>query len=304
MDTLTLVRSNEFAPLVGLVLSDLDSENSRRSYDRALSNFLSWWDYRGRPKFCKTEVLAYKEKLIRKGNAPSTVNLHIAAIKKLAREADDNGLIDPAIAQGISHVRGVKIHGIRTGNWLNKSQAKQLLNSPDISSLEGLRDKALLSVLLGAGLRRSEAAKLCMEDIQQRENRWVILDIVGKGRKRRSVPIPQWCKDAIDAWVKEAGIQNGAIFRAFKRHKTQLFNRPMTPQAVRDIVKKYADLCGFGIAAHDLRRSFAHLSMKGGASLKQIQLSLGHASIKTTERYLNVEQDLQHAPCDYLKLDL
>jgi site-specific recombinase XerD len=78
----------------------------------------------------------------------------------------------------------------------------------------------------------------------------------------------------------------------------------MTPQAVRDVVKEHAERLGLGVAAHDLRRTFAKLAHKGGAGLEQIQLSLGHASIKTTERYLGIEQSLTDAPCDRLGLKL
>ena len=78
----------------------------------------------------------------------------------------------------------------------------------------------------------------------------------------------------------------------------------MTPQAIRDVVVHYSDALGFDVAAHDLRRTFAKLAHKGGAGLDQIQLSLGHASIQTTERYLGVEQDLTEAPCDHLGLRL
>ena len=76
-------------------------------------------------------------------------------------------------------------------------------------------------------------------------------------------------------------------------------------QAIRDVVTHYAERCGFGeLGAHDLRRTFAKLAHKGGAGLDQIQLSLGHASIRTTEKYLGVEQDLVDAPCDVLGLRL
>jgi site-specific recombinase XerD len=79
----------------------------------------------------------------------------------------------------------------------------------------------------------------------------------------------------------------------------------MSAQAVADVVREYAAQCGLGdLAAHDLRRTFAKLAHKGGAGLDQIQLSLGHASIKTTERYLGVEQNLTDAPCDHLGLRL
>lgn len=76
----------------------------------------------------------------------------------------------------------------------------------------------------------------------------------------------------------------------------------MTPQAVHDVVIEYGAVLGLEIAAHDLRRTFAKLAHKGGSGLEQIQLSLGHKSLVTTERYLGVEQSLTDAPCDHLGL--
>ena len=79
----------------------------------------------------------------------------------------------------------------------------------------------------------------------------------------------------------------------------------MTEQAIYNVVLCYADKVRVGkIAPHDLRRTFAKLAHKGGSGLDQIQLSLGHGSIQTTERYLGVEQDLTNAPCDHLGLRL
>ena len=78
----------------------------------------------------------------------------------------------------------------------------------------------------------------------------------------------------------------------------------MTPQAVADVVRLYSELAGTPVSAHDLRRTFAKLAHKGSGKLDQIQLSLGHASIKTTERYLGVTQDIQDAPCDHSGLRL
>ena len=78
----------------------------------------------------------------------------------------------------------------------------------------------------------------------------------------------------------------------------------MTSQAIQDVVKLYADKCGYGLSAHDLRRTHAKLARKGGADIMQIQLSLGHASLKTTERYLGEMQDLTSAPSDVLGIRL
>ena len=79
----------------------------------------------------------------------------------------------------------------------------------------------------------------------------------------------------------------------------------LTPQAIYNVVAEYAERIDcVRIAPHDLRRTFAKLAHKGGSGLDQIQLSLGHGSIQTTERYLGVEQDLTDAPCDHLGLSL
>ena len=89
---------------------------------------------------------------------------------------------------------------MRVGNWLTKEQAEQLLAAPDTSILKGKRDRALLSLLLGCGLRRNELAELHFSDIQQREGRWVIVDLKGKHGRIRTVPMPGWAKVAIDVW--------------------------------------------------------------------------------------------------------
>ena len=295
---------DDVAPIVALVLDALASEHSRRAYERALLDFLAWHADQGRPPLSKALVQAYKTHLQRTGLSPSTVNLRLSAIRKLVREAADNGLIAPALAEGVARVKGVKAAGVRSGNWLTQEQAQALLDAPDVTTLKGQRDRAILAVLLGCGLRRSEAAALTLDHITQRDGRWVICDLVGKGNRARTVPMPSWAKAALDAWTAAAGIVTGRVFRAV--HKGGYVNgAAMTDQAIADVVRKYALALGFGdLAAHDLRRTFAKLAHKGGAGLEQIQLSLGHASIQTTERYLGVAQDLTDAPCDRLGLRL
>lgn len=290
--------------VVGLVLDGLTSDHSRRAYGRALTDFLTWHQAQGRPMLSKATVQAYKVQLQREGLAPSTINLRLSAVRKLAQEAADNGLMDPVLAQGIARVKGVKTAGVRTGNWLTREQAQALLNAPDTATLKGLRDRAILAVLIGCGLRRSEAAALTVEHVQQREGRWVIVDLVGKGNRVRTVPMPSWSKAALDEWLEAAGITSGRVFRRIHRGGYVNGDR-MTDQAIADVVRVYGRAIGADhLAAHDLRRTFAKLAHKGGAGLDQIQLSLGHASIRTTERYLGVEQDLTDAPCDHLGLRL
>jgi len=302
--TTELTTYQDTSAIVNLVLDGLTSEHSRRAYERALVDFLAWHAEQGRPPLSKALVQRYKRKLQGDGLAPSTINLRLSAIRKLAREAADNGLIDALLANGIKAVKGVKSAGVRSGNWLTREQAQTLLNAPDVDTLKGLRDRAILAVLIGCGLRRSEVAALTFSHVAQREGRWVVVDLVGKGNRTRTVPMPSWAKAALDQWTETADLTECRIFRRI--HKGGYVNgTKMSPQAVADVVREYAKRCGFAeLAAHDLRRTFAKLAHKGGAGLDQIQLSLGHASIKTTERYLGVEQDLVDAPCDRLGLRL
>jgi integrase len=280
------------------VLNTVDSGETKRAYNRALTDFDTWRLFRGRA-FNRAVVQEYKAELMASGMGAVNISQRLTAIRKLAQEAADNGDLDQAIAGGIQRVKGIRREGKRLGNWLTKDQAQALINTPDITTLKGLRDRAILAVLIGCGLRREEASSLTCAHIQQREGRWVIVDLTGKRNKVRSVPMPCWTKAAIDAWTEAAGITDGYIFRAVRKGSF-LAGESMTAQGIYNMVRGYLP----GIACHDLRRSFAKLAHKGGAALEQIQLSLGHASIKTTEVYLGVSQNLTDAPCDRLGLSL
>ena len=131
----------------------------------------------------------------------SSIIIRMSAIRKLAAEAADNGLLAPELATGIARVKSAKTQGIRTGNWLSLRQAQALLSAPDTTTTKGLRDRAIIAVLLGCGLRRSEVAALNFAHIQQRDGRWCVVDLVGKHGGVRTAPMPNWVKLAIDAWT-------------------------------------------------------------------------------------------------------
>jgi integrase len=246
----------------------------------------------------------YAQRLQEQGLAAATRNVRLTAVRRLAAEAADNGLLAPELAAGIGRVKGAKQQGVRTGNWLNVEQAERLINAPDTQKLKGKRDRALLATLIGCGLRRSEISELTFEHIQQRDGRWAMVDIHGKGNRVRTVPMPSWTKVAIDQWAQAAQLTSGHVFRPMN-NRHELRGDTLLPQNILEAVLNYGKRIGAPhLAPHDLRRTFAKLAHKGRAALEQIQLSLGHASIVTTERYLGVRQDLQDAPCDHLGLRL
>lgn len=298
-----LSESDKIAAASKLVLDGLNSPHSRTMYNRALVDFLTWRQIEKQSApLSKAMVQEYRQILLGK-YAPATVNQKLSAIRQLAVEAADNGLMDPHDAAAIGRVKGTKRAGVRSGNWLSLDQAQKLINAPDLSRLKGIRDRAILAVMLGGGLRRSEVASLRFEHIQQRDGRWVISDLIGKGGRVRTVPIQPWAKQAIDEWAQAAGIAQDFIFRYINRGG-KLAGNSMTSQAIQNVVKEYAQKCGYELAAHDLRRTFAKLARKSGGDLMQIQLTLGHASVQTTERYIGEKQNLSCAAGDGIKLHL
>lgn len=300
-----LVRQGASAEVaIRTVLDSLDSPHSKRAYERHLREFIAWHRASGHTAINKAVVQSYAAELHGKRIAASTVNQKLSAIRKLALEAADNGALDSQIANGIKAIKGIRQEGTRAGNWLTKQDAQKLLNAPDTATLKGLRDRAILALLIGCGLRRAEAVNLTFDHIQQRDGRWVLVDLIGKRNKVRTVPMPSWAKAAIDAYASAAGLSEGIVLRPVNRGG-KMTHGSITEQAIYNMVAEYAERMGFGkIAPHDLRRTFAKLAHKGGSALDQIQLSLGHGSIQTTERYLGVEQDLTDAPCDHLGLRL
>jgi site-specific recombinase XerD len=299
MNELTLAnKTTNWQRLKALVLDSVSSPITKRVYNLGLDEFFEWFSQEPRPGFTKATVSAWRVALEARGLGAVFINVRITAVRKLAVEAADNGLLAPELAAGITRVKGAKSMGVRVGNWLSIQQAQKLLNTPDVSTQKGLRDRAMLAVLLGCGLRRSEMAALTLKHIQQRDNRWCIVDLVGKHGRVRTIPMPTWVKVAIDAWTAAAGIAEGPVLRRVSRGD-QVHSDGMSEKVVWQLLQQYAAVaCVPGIA----RRTCAKLCRAAGGELEQIQLLLGHASVQTTERYLGTKQDLVHAPNDGIKL--
>ena len=129
--------------LIGLALDGLASPHTRRAYRAALDEFLTWSQGQQPSVVCKALVHSYKTMLLEKKLAPATINLRLAAVRRLAQEAADNGLLDVSVASTISKVRGLRLYGVRIGRWLTSAGARQLLGTPDPGSVRGKRDRAM-----------------------------------------------------------------------------------------------------------------------------------------------------------------
>jgi integrase len=282
------------------VLDAVQSLETRRHYARGLVEFAGWRATKRLP-FTRAAVQAWRASLEEQKLTPSTINQKLAAVRKLAKEAAANGLLDAETAAGVQQVSGAKQRGDRAGNWLTQAQSQALIEAPQPNTLKGKRDRCALALLVGCGMRRSEVAGLTLEQIQQRDGRWAIPDLRGKHGRIRTIPVPAWVKVAIDTWTQAAGITAGRILRGMNRHD-QITHDSLSGNAVLDLAVRYGREIGVEIRPHDLRRTCAKLCRRHGGELEQIQLLLGHASIQTTERYLGTRQDLTNAPNDHLGL--
>src|SRR6202049_1925356 len=194
------------------VLNSLSCPDAQRGYRHAIDEFVEWYCSEPRLSFSKTVVVRYRMHLESRHLAPGTVNLRLGAVRRLAYEAADCGLLSADLAAGIRRVKGVKKLGVRLGNWLTAEQGQALWQAPD-QQLKGKRDRALLALLLACGLRRHEAVALRLDHLQQREEHWAIVDLVGKGGHIRTVPVPDWVRTELDDWLAAAEIDRGKLFR-------------------------------------------------------------------------------------------
>src|SRR6266705_3403216 len=274
------------------VVNSLSSSSGQRTYDHAITEFVAWYCSEPRLAFNRIVVLRYRIHLEQRHYAPATINLRLAAVRRVAYEAADAGLLSPELAAGIRRVKGVRRLGIRVGNWLTAEPGKRLLESASADTLRSKRNRAMLSLLIGCGLRRAELLGLTMNSIQLREEHWVIADLVGKGGHIRTVPIPLWVKRAMDSWTESARITTGRVFRSINK-AGRIWGDGMTPKVLWEVVKDAAARSGIEkLAPHDLRRTCARLCHLAGGELDQIQFLLGHVSIQTTERYYAQTPDM------------
>jgi hypothetical protein len=152
------------------VLGSLCSSESKRGYRHAIDEFIGWYCSEPRLSSNKTVVMRYRIHLEDRRLAPGTINVRLAAVRRLAYEAADSGLLSPELAAGIRHVKGAKKLGVRLGNWLTAEEARALWQLPNAETRKGKRDRAVLATLLGCGLRRRELAELTLDHLQKRED--------------------------------------------------------------------------------------------------------------------------------------
>src|SRR5271157_1367247 len=143
-DLVVADRAADWRRLKALVLDSVSSPITKRVYNLGLDEFFTWYSQEPRAGLTKATVSAWRVALEARGLGSVSINVRITAVRKLAVEAADNGLLAPELAAGIARVKGAKSMGVRIGNWLSLRQAQALLNSPDVTTKKGMRDRAII----------------------------------------------------------------------------------------------------------------------------------------------------------------
>jgi len=223
------------------VLNTLTSKSGQRSYDRAITDFVDWYCSEPRLAFNRTVVLRYRNYLEQKQYAATTINLRLAAVRRVAFEAADSGLLSPELAAGIRRVKGVRRIGVRVGNWLTAEQAKRLLAVADrAAGQEGLRHDR------DAGRMRTASRRVAWPS--------GCLHLVARGALGyRRPPGQSWAhpyrpnpimgEGAIDEWKEAGGITEGSLFRSINK-TGRVWGTGMTPKVLWEVVRAAAKRAG------------------------------------------------------------
>lgn len=190
--------------------------------------------------------------------------------------------------------------GQKAHTWLTQSEVKALLDSCNEATLQGKRDRIVLGLLVGAGLRREEAVNLTFDDVilQPVAGKFrTVFNVHGKGAKDRIVPINDRLAAALDNWQQVTG--GGKLARSLS--KGGILGDSLSAVGAFEIVSKAGAAIGkHGLAPHDLRRTYAQLGYEAGVPITQISRLLGHANVATTQRYLNLDLDLSTTVSDFI----
>ena len=205
-----------------------------------MEQFITWYCSEPRLALNRTVVLRFRLHLESLGLAAGTRESTPRGGQAAGIRGCGSGLLSPELAAGIRRVKGAKQLGARSGNWLTRDQARLLLEKADGDDLRSVRDLAMISVLVGCGLRRAELSALTVEDLQVRQGHWAIVDLVGKGGHVRTVPVPVWVKDAVDRWRESAKVAAGRIFRAVSRHGTP-WGKGISENVIWYVVRRCAE---------------------------------------------------------------
>lgn len=270
--------------------ANIDNPQTRRAYQNDVQEFMAFAaveDPRMFRQVGRAHVLAWRQDLERRNLGAATIRRKLSALSSLFDALCEANSIQGNPVDGVKRPKVDSQEGKTPA--IGDHQARALLAAPDASTLQGLRDRAILATLLYHGLRRAEVCRIDLVDLQNRRG-VRHLQVHGKGGKIRYIPLHPAAAGAIAAYLEADGRSQdkaGALFRPVSNN-TRGAGQPITPDGVYKILARYAeaaaiDVAGFG--PHALRATAITNALENDADLKKVQEWVGHANISTTRMY-------------------
>jgi site-specific recombinase XerD len=270
--------------------ANLDNPRTRRAYQSDIADFCNFVGVQSPEQFrevTRAHVLAWRAALEGRALSGATIRRKLAALASLF-----DHLLDSNAITGGNPVHGVKRPKVETNEGktpaLGDHQAKALLEAPDPATLKGKRDQAILAVLLYHGLRREEAARLYVQDMQERRG-IKHLRVHGKGGKLRYLPMHPVALERIYAYLEASGHHlEQATAPLFMPLRGKATEAGLSADGIYALVGRYAKAAGIevaGLGVHGLRATAATNALEHEADIAKVQQWLGHANISTTKMY-------------------
>ena len=268
------------------------SANTVKAYLHDVGAFASWFEQTTGDEFAPgivdpREITDYRGHLLQRGSSPATVNRRLVSLRRYFFWARKQGMINDTPFEMLEKVR-VKEQKDIAPRWLSRREQLAFLRA--VRQGENLRDLAVIQIMLGAGLRISEAAALKVSDIELNDRSGWVLIRTGKGMKPRSIPLSVHVRNALQAYLKVRPDEDEESLFIGQRG-------PLSEWGIHAVVKKYAYQARLeDVTAHTLRHSFAKNLVDSSTSLDQVATLLGHESLDTTRIYTQPsERDLEQA---------
>lgn len=270
------------------------SDNTVQAYRRDLLRYQEYLGSRGigsLAEVTRVDVEEFRRHLDHIGLAPASVTRCVVAVRNLHRFAVGSGQLQADVTAGMSP--GTRSR--RLPKALSMDQVEFLLAAPDTSTVEGLRDAALLELLYGTGARVSEVCALDVDDIRPvLDDPDLGLRLIGKGDKERIVPLGSYAAKAVDAWLIRGRPAWAEIGNGEHALLLNTRGRRLSRQSAWAVIRRAGEAAGLDVehlSPHSLRHSYATHLLDGGADVRVVQELLGHSSVTTTQIYTLVTAD-------------
>lgn len=299
--------SEAAAALLPWVCDALPSPNSRKAYHDDLKAFVEHMAAIAVHPFAVTgdHVRIYKEAMVQAEKKPATVARALSVIRGTYEQFGKKGLVGWNVVGDIQAVTSPRVDK-NTTPGMSEQEARRLLHAPDISTMLGVRDHALLFVYFKTACRSRAIAQAKVGDLERTDFDWYLV-VREKGSKRQRKPLLE-AAPAVIGWLERAGISpatpESPVFPALAADKRTPTDHHLTQRAILNIVKKYARVAGLqadrlgrrGICTHSLRKTALTNALEHGAKMEQVQAWAGHSDIRTTQGYyMTKESDAEAA---------